>query len=221
MSSVVATLIGDVVGSRDAGSRAALHARLEALVAHVNAETAPVVPLRITVGDEYQGCWSTVGQALVALRMLRLDGLPDVDLRHGLGWGEVTVLSEAPRVEDGPGWWAARAAIEYAAAEARRPGLRHVRTAFRLAEAVPGAERPGENRGLDEHAVNAALMLRDQLLGGLSERSLSVLRGLLEGRTQREIAEAEGVSASAVSQRVRSDGLAVIVAAEEMLGRVG
>ena len=212
MTPVVATLIGDVVGSRDARSRSGLHARLEDLVAQVNETTAPLVPLRITVGDEYQGCWSTVGDALVAVRQLRLGGLPDVELRHGLGWGEVSVLSESPRVEDGPGWWAARAAIEYAAAEARRAGLRHVRTAYRCAEGTAGP---------DEAAVNAALVLRDQVLGGLSERALSVLRGLLDGRTQREIAAAEGVSASAVSQRVRSDGLAALVAAEEMLGRVG
>jgi hypothetical protein len=212
MTSLVATLIGDVVGSRGARSRSGLHARLEDLVAQVNQTTAPLVPLRITVGDEYQGCWATLGDALVAMRTLRLNALPDVDLRHGLGWGEVSVLAESPRVEDGPGWWAARAAIEYAAAEARRAGLRHVRTAYRCADGTAGP---------DEAAVNAALVLRDQMLGGLSERALSVLRGLLDGRTQREIADAEGVSASAISQRVRSDGLAVLVAAEEMLGRVG
>ncbi len=212
MSSVVATVIGDVVGSRDAGSRSGLHARLEELVAHVNESTSPLVPLRITVGDEYQGCWATLGEALSAVRTLRLDGLPQVDLRHGIGWGEVAVLAESPRVEDGPGWWAARAAIEYAATEARRAGLRHVRSAYRCADGAAGP---------DEASVNAALVLRDQMLGGLSDRSLSVLRGLLDGRTQREIADDERISASAVSQRVRADGLAVLVAAEEMLGRVG
>lgn len=212
MTVLQATVIGDVVGSRGARSRPGLHARLAALVAHVNDATAPTTALRITVGDEYQGCWATVGEALHAVRLLRLGGMPDVDLRHGIGWGPVTVLSEEPRVEDGPGWWAARAAIEYAAEQARRPGQRLMRTAYRRAEDA-GA-------GPDEPAINAALVLRDQVVGGLSERSLSVLRGLLDGRTQREIAEAEGVSASAISQRVRADGLAVVVAAEELLGRI-
>jgi hypothetical protein len=212
VTSVQATLIGDVVGSRGAVSRTALHARLNALVEQVNATTAPTTPLRITVGDEYQGCWATVGEALAAVRVLRLAALPDVDLRHGIGWGPVSVLSVDPRVEDGPGWWAARAAIEYAAEQARRPGQRLLRTAYRRAEGVES--------GPEESPVNAALILRDQLVGGLSERSLSVLRGLLDGRTQREIAEAEAVSPSAVSQRVRADGLAVVVAAEEMLGRI-
>jgi DNA-binding NarL/FixJ family response regulator len=74
--------------------------------------------------------------------------------------------------------------------------------------------------GPDPAAVNAALLLRDEMLGGLSERSLGVLRGLLSGRTQREIAEKLDVSASAVSQRVRHDGLAALVASERLLGEI-
>jgi len=58
------------------------------------------------------------------------------------------------------------------------------------------------------------------MVGGLSDRSLGVLRGLLSGRTQREIAEKQGVSPSAVSQRVRHDGLAALVAAERLLGEI-
>ena len=44
---------------------------------------------------------------LLAFGVLAL--LPVVDVRHGIGWGPVSVLGEEPRVEDGPGWWAARA----------------------------------------------------------------------------------------------------------------
>lgn len=51
----VATLIGDVVGSRSAADRHALHARLEEVLADVNARTEPLQPLRLTVGDEFQG----------------------------------------------------------------------------------------------------------------------------------------------------------------------
>ena len=61
-------------------------------------------------------------------------------------------------------------------------------------------------------------MLRDELVTGLSERSLSVLRGLLAGTTQRDLAEELGISPSAVSQRVRADGLGTILAAHELLG---
>ena len=118
------------------------------------------------------------------------------------------MLADEPRVEDGPGWWVARAAIEAVKADAAKAGTRLMRTAYRRTEGIDGPD-PG--------AVNAALMCRDQMIGSVSERSLRLLRGILDGSSQAELAAAEGVSASAVSQRMRHDGLAVIVAADELL----
>lgn len=204
---LMATLIGDVVASREAGDRAALHARLSGLLDEVNAAFEPVTPLRFTVGDEYQGAFATTGQALQASLRLRLGLLPSYDARHGLGWGEVRVLAESPRVEDGPGWWAARDAIHEVHDAEGNPATRSLRTAFRSAtDDVPA------------DLVEAALVLRDERVTGLSERSVSVLRGLLGGSTQREIAGELGISPSAVSQRVRADGLAALVAADERMG---
>ena len=134
---------------------------------------APVVPLRITVGDEFQGCFGTVGEALHAALWLRLHLAPDAELRHGVGWGSVAVLADSPRIEDGPGWWAARAAIESVKLEAARPATRQLRTAYRRAE---------ETDGPDPAAVNAALMCRDQMIGSVSERSLRLLRGHARGQ---------------------------------------
>jgi DNA-binding transcriptional LysR family regulator len=208
---LTATLIGDVVASRRTGDRAALHGRLLDLLTAVNGTCAPTTPLRITVGDEFQGAFATVGEALRASLRLRLGLLPDHDMRHGLGWGEVGVLQDRPRVEDGPGWWAARDAIHEVQQAQAHPGTRFRRTAYRLAEGATGP---------DADLVTAALVLRDAAVGALSDRSVSVLRGLLAGQTQREVAEALGISPSAVSQRVRSDGLAALVAADEQLGRV-
>lgn len=206
-----ATLIGDLLGSRVARDRARLHARLGEVLDSANARFSPVTPLRVTVGDEYQGVFATVGQAVRASLWLRLAILPEHDLRQGLGWGEVTVLEEEPRVEDGPGWWVARDAIVAVESGEASSATRLVRTSFLRA---PHTDGP------DPAAINAALLLRDQLVSGLSERSLSVLRGLLDGKAQRDIAEGLGISPSAVSQRVRSDGLAAIVAADEMMGEV-
>lgn len=203
-----ATLIGDVVDSREAGDRTRLHTRLGQVLDQFNASADPQTPLRITVGDEYQGAFATVGAALAATLRLRLALLPEYDVRHGIGWGAVTVLQEEPRVEDGPGWWAAREAIDAVKRAEERPATRRRRTAYRPAERTAGPEPA---------AVEAALMLRDQLVGGLSDRSVSVLRGLLGGSTQREIADGLGITDSAVSQRVRADGLAVVVAAEELM----
>lgn len=205
---LMATLIGDLVHSRRAGDRGALHDRLATALEEVNVLLGPVTPLRVTVGDEYQGGFATVGDALRASLRLRLALAPEADVRHGLGWGEVTVLQEEPRIEDGPGWWSARDAIHDVERAEGRAGSRLRRTVFRRAEATPGP---------DPATLEAMLILRDQIVGGLDDRSLLVLRGLLTGVTQRDLAAELGVSASAVSQRVRSDGLAALVAADAAL----
>jgi hypothetical protein len=211
--SPVATIIGDVVRSRDASDRTALHTRLAGLVEEANVVLAPVVPLRITVGDEYQGCFATVGEALHATLWLGLQLAPQAELRHGVAWGSVAVLTDDPRVEDGPGWWAARDAIELVKLEAGRSATRHRRTAYER------ADEEGSRDGPDPGPINAALLCRDQMIGSVSARSLRLLRGTLAGRTQLQLAADEGISPSAVSQRVRHDGLAVIVAADELLRR--
>ena len=202
------TIIGDLVGSRRSLDRAAAHARFEQAIAAINAAYAPPVPLRITVGDEFQGILGSLGEAITATLRLRVALLPDVDVRQGIGWGQVLVLAQEPRVEDGPGWWAARAAIETAEAYERKAPLRGVRTAY-----VAADDEPGPSPAL----VNAALMSRDQIVSGLSERSMSVLDGLMSGKRQTGIADDLGISASAVSQRVRADGIGVLLAADDLL----
>ncbi|HEV2798796.1 MAG TPA: SatD family protein, partial [Nocardioides sp.] len=106
------TVIGDLVGSRRSLDRAAVHERFEEAVAAINGAYDLEVPLRIGLGDEFQGIFASLGEAVAATLRLRLALLPDVDVRQGIGWGGVQVLSEEPRVEDGPGWWSARAAID-------------------------------------------------------------------------------------------------------------
>lgn len=207
------TLIGDLIGSRGSADRRRLHRTFAEVLDRVNTELRPPTPVRMQVGDEYQGVFATLGDALHASLLVRLALLPDADVRHGIGRGLVEVLSEDPRVEDGPGWWAARAAIERVQDAEGRPGERSLRTAY-VAASDP-AERD-EAVAAQEAAVNAALVLRDHLVGGLSPRSVSVLRGLLDGASQRDLAEALGISPSAVSQRVRGDGLGAIIAAHEL-----
>jgi len=207
----VATVIGDVIGSRKEASRTALHRRLSTALEQANAELAPTTPLRVTVGDEYQGCFDTVGAAVAAALRIRLWLAPEIEIRHGIGWGEVEVLSEEPRVEDGPGWWAARSAIEAVSGYEADPALRRLRTAYERADASVD--------GPDPALVNAALMARDELLANLRPASLSVLAGMLRGMSQRDLADDLGVSPSAVSQRIRRDGLAVLVHVDRTLGR--
>lgn len=207
------TLIGDLIGSRGSADRRRLHRTFADVLDRVNTELRPPTPVRMQVGDEYQGVFATLGDALHASLLVRLALLPDADVRHGIGRGPVEVLSEEPRVEDGPGWWAARAAIGRVEDAEGRPAERSLRTAY-VATSDP-AQRD-DAVAAQEAAVNAALVLRDHLVSGLSPRSVSVLRGLLDGASQRDLAEALGISPSAVSQRVRGDGLGAIIAAHEL-----
>src|SRR5689334_4494877 len=154
-----ATLIGDVVGSRTVADRADVHRQLNRALRDVAGAAAD--PPAFTVGDEFQGAFATVGQAIAAALSIRLAVAPQIDVRFGLGWGAVTMLDEVAGIQDGPGWWAAREAIEWTASAQRQPGLALVRTSFR---ATDGART-------DVEAINAALMCRDHLLGSLDERS--------------------------------------------------
>jgi hypothetical protein len=208
-----AVLLADLVASRAVPDRAALHRRVEEVLERANRQLRPVTPLRVTVGDEYQGAFATVGQALRAATWLRVElavGDPSVEVRHGVAWGTAQLLRGDPPVEDGPAWWAARDAVEEAEAASRRPGSATRRTAYRRVD----------DDGPDPALVEALLLCQDHLLGSLSSRSLRLLRGLLAGRSQAGLAEDEGVSASAVSQRVRRDGLATMVEVDAALGRV-
>ena len=202
-SSPRSALIGDIVGSRHASDRSQLHRRITDALAGT--------PLAFTVGDEFQGSFPTVGEAIDAALVLRLALAPDIDVRFGIGWGEVTVLDTGTGIQDGPGWWSAREAIEWTAAAQQQPALATVRTAYR---------RHGDT-GPDPDAVNAALLCRDHLLGSVDARSLRLLRGLLAHKTKKELAAMEGISASAVSQRTARDGLDLLVLASQQLRGVG
>jgi SatD family (SatD) len=199
-----AAVIGDVVASRRAPDRRALHRHLGAALADTG--------FAFTVGDEFQGSLPTVGAAIDAALTVRLAVAPDIDIRFGIGWGAVTVLDRETGIQDGPGWWAAREAIEWTAAAQRQPGLTRVRTSYRAAE---------ESAGPDADSVNAALLCRDHLLGSLDDRSLRILKGLMHDRTKKDIAAAEDISASAVSQRAGRDGLDLLMLAATYLRGIG
>jgi hypothetical protein len=203
--SLRATVIGDVVGSRRVRDRPALHRRVATALRQV--ADGAIDPPAFTVGDEFQGSYPTLGAAIDAALTVRLLLAPETDVRFGIGWGTVTILDAEAGIQDGPGWWTAREAIQQTAEVQRQPGFTLVRTTFRA----------DEDTRTDVAAVNAALICRDHLLGSLDERSLRIVRGLMTGRTKKELAAAEGISPSAVSQRAARDGLDLIVLASQYL----
>jgi hypothetical protein len=202
-------LIGDIVDSRTAEDRQALHDTIANSLEGVNVNHPVVDPAVITLGDEFQGVYPTLGAALTASFHIRAALRPH-DVRFGLGRGAIQVLDPERGIHDGPAYWAARDAIEDAAAMADRATLRTTRTVFRSPEDPP------------EHvsAINAALLALDHILGSLSPVSWRILAGRLDGRTQKGIAAQEGITPSAVSQRVRGDGIGVAMEAMRMLGEL-
>ncbi|MGH3558374.1 MAG: SatD family protein, partial [Mycobacterium sp.] len=192
-------------GSRRVADRPELHRVITAALRQV--ASGAIDPPAFTVGDEFQGSYPTVGAAIDAALSLRLLLAPEIDVRFGIGCGAVTVLDADAGIQDGPGWWAAREAIQQTAEAQRQPGLALVRTTFRAHD---------DTRD-DVAAVNAALLCRDHLLGLLDDRSLRIVRGLMSNQTKKELAAAEGISPSAVSQRAGRDGLDLIVLASQYL----
>ena len=203
-------LIGDIVGSRTVEDRRVAHETLVATLAVVEERVPSLRGLGVTVSDEFQGAYRRLGDALDAAWWVRLLLLPAVDVRIGVGRGVATVIDAARGIEDGPAWWAARAAIESVEETADRAATRLARTGVR-----DGTDGADPEEGL--RAVNAALLCRDHLVGSLSDRSLRLLKGLMDDATQAALAQQEGISPSAVSQRVRSDGIGAVLAAHELL----
>jgi len=213
--SVYATLIGDLIGSRQAKGRFALQRSLQRALGNANELLDPVQPLEPTVGDEFQGAFRDPLSAARAGLLLRLELLKDaeVDARFGLGWGEVTVFeSRTPLSQDGPGWWSARAAIEQADELSRGGRTDFVRTyleSSRLQDLPPGEVK----------AFNAFFFCRDALVAQMKPRSRRLLLGLLLEKSQAELAAEERISQSAVSQNLAASGAWAIELAEAELRR--
>ena len=200
-------LIGDLVESRKVLDRQALHDRLERVLSDVNHGSPVRDPAVITLGDEFQGIYDTLGDALWAACRIRFL-LHPVDVRFGVGRGSVTTLDTGRGIHDGPAYWNARDAIEKAEHRATRAQTRTSRTAYVSPEDPPG----------HAGAVQAALDCLDFMIGSMSDASRSILGGLMEGRTQQEIATSHGISPSAVSQQVRNNGLGVALEVMQTLG---
>ncbi|GAA4891261.1 hypothetical protein GCM10025789_05070 [Tessaracoccus lubricantis] len=187
----VAAALFDVVGSRGA-SRARRHAALVAAVRQTNERVEAIDAVRFTVGDELQGIYPTVAEALRAAYHLRLAVAPEVDLRVGIGIGEVEVIDPERGIQDGSGWWRAREAVDTVKERASQAGYRGLRTAI---------------VGHDDPVLDATVGLIDAHLSRLRGGTVGTVRGLLEGQSNAEIAERQQISESANSQRVANNDL--------------
>jgi len=209
---MIAAVTADIVGSRSLPDRASAQRRLEAAIDRV-AEALPVAvrPMRATVGDELQGVYPHLRAALATTLLVRLALPDDVDVRFGIGLGEIEdIPSQGGDLSEGPAWWAARAAIEKVEELARRE-FRQARTwvvqAAEEGDATADAGAPDLVR-----IANAGLLTRDRIVGRWSGRVRRLVYGRIMGTLQAELAEAEGITQSAVSQTLSTAGAAAVIA---------
>jgi hypothetical protein len=173
----------DQQGSRRRGDQ--VPGLLENLSAHLGAMApdAVVLPFERTVGDEVQGVLAGAEAAVdVALVVQRWGGWS-----VGIGAGPVdTPLAASARASSGPAFVAARDAVE-------RARSRAVPVPVAAAGADPGAAAEAE----------AVLQLLAAVAGRRTEAGWAAIDAV-DGRTQREAAKDLGISAQAVSQRLRT-----------------
>lgn len=207
-------LIGDLVGSRRSSSRREVQEQLVAALAVANEAATSVQPLAPTIGDEFQGVYADLGSALSASLVVRLALPADVDCRFGIGVGtlEFVGTSEYGHTQDGPAWWAARDAI--VEAKRRESGqTKRLRSWFNVHDA-PSTDEGGS---IDAGLVNAFLLCRDEIVSRLDARQRRLVLGVLQGTSQKDLAAAEGISPSAVSQSLQRAGAFSLVQAAELV----
>ncbi len=109
-------LTTDIIASREIEARATAQKKLGALLARINEEreTAILVPLAFTLGDEWQGLVSNVASALEIDFEIRRS-LHPLRLASGIGVGEIaTALQPRTAEMDGACFHRSRAALERA-----------------------------------------------------------------------------------------------------------
>lgn len=199
-------LIADLVGSRALPDRDAAQDQVLQAFADAHQEIPPLRPAWATVGDEFQAIYRTWQDAVRATLRVATTLTDPVTLRFGLGWGEFrevrTASGETP-VQDGTAWYRAREAVERAGDVAEG-----------LSTGWVGEDGPAGELSL---SIQAQLLLRDHVVGRLKARESRILRRLLSGQTQQEVASAERIVQSAVSQAVHRSGAAQLLQLDELL----
>lgn len=201
-------VIADIVGSRLLPDRSEAQRTFDRVVAQAERDL-PLAsePLRATVGDELQARYPTLEAALASVLLVQLALPAGHELRFGIGMGairEIDAGAERPALQDGPGWWAARAAIETVHARQQRA----VPTSRTW---IVGAPEEDDRMRTRIDLANAYVLARDELVMRMSPRERRLVYGRALGRTQTELANAEGISQPAVSQALAGAGAAAVV----------
>ena len=202
------SLIGDLVLSREHDDQKALFLLLDETLTRVNQQLAPLQPLAITIGDEFQGAFGELPAALEAALQVQLRLKGSSEVRIGLGWGEIEALAEErlPLAQTGTAWWSARAALERVASlRAKKRWPNTVRTLIAGPDPTLAA------------VVNAHLLCSDHLVAKMSVEDAKITLGLLRGASQNELGEELGISQASISRRQVENGPSTLYRAHKEL----
>lgn len=211
-------MLGDLIDSRRLADRAAAQRELTSALATANDRVAATEPLQPTIGDEFQGRFPTLEAALTATLRVQLVMRSTAAVRFGVGWGHLLVhdAERAPYGQDGPAWWTARAALDEVEHAGRARGAApSAATGLRAADDVVDAPTMARLA-----ALRAMLACRDALVAGGDARDARLTLAVLDGVSVTGCAEREGISPSAVSQRLRA-GPYALVASTAALSEAG
>lgn len=184
-------ITADQVGSRREADRVP-----EVLTLLAGLRPARANPFERTAGDEIQGVTTDPADVLAVVGSL----VRAERWRVGIGIGPVDLpLPDSPRAGRGPAFIAARTAVREAHPS---PGQLAVRMGT-----TPGLDSSSrEVRERHTRYAESALLLYARLLRARTPEGWEVTDLLAAGASQKEAAAHLGISASAVSQRVRRSG---------------
>lgn len=199
---LLTALVGDVVSSRSHPEQALMLESLRKGLKRVNSKIPALQPLRPGSGDEFQGLYQNLADALKANMVLPLELAGQLEVRVGIGQGCVEVLSDQPipQQQSGPAWWFAREAIDEIKA---------------LIKGWPAGTRSRFRSDDDALTglVNAFLICQDQIISRMDKIDARITTGILAGARQKELEKALGITQSTISARQRLNGPAALARA--------
>ena len=194
-------LIGDIIESRQLANRAQQQEALSQVLDNLNDRYQAHLASRfsLTLGDEFQGLVKVGAPIFQIIDQLRL-ALPDLNLRFGLGLGEI-LTSINPAVSlgaDGPAYWRAREAIQQVHQQ------HHYETVH--VYLVTGEE---DQDAVLNHSLALSEFVRSSWIQSQMETFRTILDlGYYQSRfDQKRVATALGLSSSAFAKRMKSSGI--------------
>ena len=194
-------LIGDIIESRHLANRAQQQEALNQVLDNLNDRYQAHLASRfsLSLGDVFQGLVKVGAPIFQMIDELRL-ALPDLNLRFGLGLGEIlTSINPALSLgADGPAYWRAREAIQQVHQQ------HHYETVH--VYLVTGQE---DQDATLNHSLALSEFVRSSWIQSQMETFRTILDlGYYQSRfDQKRVASALGLSSSAFAKRMKSSGI--------------